>query len=149
MARGCPRRQPPHCRPPRRANPPPPTPEIDRAAGAQRGAYCAALCAGCPRRLPTSQSANNFGEFFVKRTDYCGRIDSRFLDQTVTLTGWVHRRRDHGGIIFIDLRDREGLVQVVCDPDRAATFATAEALRHEYCIAGAGRVRPRPGGTSK
>jgi aspartyl-tRNA synthetase len=83
----------------------------------------------------------------VKRTDYCGRIDRRFLGQTVTLTGWVHRRRDHGGVIFIDLRDREGLVQIVCDPDRAATFATGETLRHEYCIAVTGRVRPRPEGT--
>jgi len=83
----------------------------------------------------------------VKRTDYCGRIDRRFLDQTVTLTGWVHRRRDHGGVIFIDLRDREGLVQVVCDPDRAATFTIAESLRNEYCIEVTGRVRPRPPGT--
>ncbi|MBK9114062.1 MAG: aspartate--tRNA ligase [Betaproteobacteria bacterium] len=83
----------------------------------------------------------------MKRTDYCGRIDRRFLDQTVTLTGWVHRRRDHGGVIFVDLRDREGLVQVVCDPDRAATFATAETLRNEFCIAVTGRVRPRPAGT--
>ena len=83
----------------------------------------------------------------MKRTDYCGRIDRRFLEQTVTLTGWVHRHRDHGGVIFIDLRDREGLVQIVCDPDRAATFATAETLRHEYCIAVTGRVRPRPEGT--
>jgi aspartyl-tRNA synthetase len=83
----------------------------------------------------------------VKRTDYCGRIDRRHLDQTVTLMGWVHRRRDHGGVIFIDLRDREGLVQVVCDPDRAATFATAETLRNEYCVAVTGRVRPRPAGT--
>ena len=83
----------------------------------------------------------------MKRTDYCGRIDRRFLEQTVTLTGWVHRRRDHGGVIFIDLRDREGLVQIVCDPDHAATFATAETLRHEYCIAVTGRVRPRPEGT--
>jgi aspartyl-tRNA synthetase len=83
----------------------------------------------------------------VKRTDYCGRIDRRFLDQTVTLMGWVHRRRDHGGIIFIDLRDREGLVQVVCDPDRAATFAIAETLRNEFCVAVTGRVRPRPEGT--
>ena len=61
--------------------------------------------------------------------------------------GWVHRRRDHGGVIFIDLRDREGIVQVVSDPDRAATFATAEKLRSEYCIAVRGRVRPRPEGT--
>ncbi|MCC6870710.1 MAG: aspartate--tRNA ligase [Burkholderiales bacterium] len=83
----------------------------------------------------------------MKRTDYCGRIDRRFLDQTVTLTGWVHRRRDHGGVIFIDLRDREGLVQVVCDPDRAATFTIAESLRNEYCIEVTGRVRPRPPGT--
>ncbi len=83
----------------------------------------------------------------MKRTDYCGRIDRRFLGQTVTLTGWVHRRRDHGGVIFIDLRDREGLVQVVCDPDRAATFAKAEALRNEYCIGVTGLVRPRPEGT--
>ncbi|MEO8508792.1 MAG: aspartate--tRNA ligase [Betaproteobacteria bacterium] len=83
----------------------------------------------------------------MKRTDYCGRIDRRHLDQTVTLMGWVHRRRDHGGVIFIDLRDREGLVQVVCDPDRAATFATAETLRNEYCVAVTGRVRSRPAGT--
>ena len=83
----------------------------------------------------------------MKRTDYCGRIDRRFLDQTVTIMGWVHRRRDHGGIIFIDLRDREGLVQVVCDPDRAATFAIAETLRNEYCVEVTGKVRPRPAGT--
>ncbi len=83
----------------------------------------------------------------MERTDYCGRIDRRLLEQTVTLTGWVHRRRDHGGVIFIDLRDREGLVQIVCDPDRAATFAIAEKLRNEFCIAVTGRVRPRPVGT--
>ncbi|HEY5862794.1 MAG TPA: aspartate--tRNA ligase [Casimicrobiaceae bacterium] len=83
----------------------------------------------------------------MKRTDYCGLIDRRYLDQTVTLAGWVHRRRDHGGVIFIDLRDREGLVQIVCDPDRAATFATAESLRNEFCISVTGRVRPRPAGT--
>ena len=84
----------------------------------------------------------------MKRTDYSGLIDRRYLDQTVTVTGWVHRRRDHGGVIFIDLRDREGLLQVVADPDRAETFATAEKLRHEYCIAVTGKVRPRPGGTT-
>jgi aspartyl-tRNA synthetase len=84
----------------------------------------------------------------LKRTDYCGSVDRRLLDQTVTLTGWVHRRRDHGGVIFVDLRDREGLVQIVCDPDRAATFAVAEKLRHEFCIAVTGRVRLRPAGTT-
>ena len=83
----------------------------------------------------------------MNRTDYCGRIDRRYLDQTITVMGWVHRRRDHGGVIFVDLRDREGLVQVVCDPDRAQTFATAETLRNEYCIEVTGRVRARPEGT--
>jgi aspartyl-tRNA synthetase len=83
----------------------------------------------------------------LKRTDYCGRISRRHLAQTVTLMGWVHRRRDHGGVIFIDLRDREGLVQIVCDPDRAATFAIAEGLRNEFVISVTGVVRPRPEGT--
>jgi aspartyl-tRNA synthetase len=83
----------------------------------------------------------------VKRTDYCGRIDRKRLGQTVSVCGWVHRRRDHGGVIFIDLRDREGLVQVVCDPDRAETFAGAGKLRHEFVIAVTGLVRPRPEGT--
>ncbi len=83
----------------------------------------------------------------MKRTDYCGRIDTRYLARTVTLAGWVHRRRDHGGVIFVDLRDREGLVQVVCDPDRAATFATAEKLRNEFCVRVTGLVRARPDGT--
>ena len=83
----------------------------------------------------------------MKRTDYCGRIDRRRLTQTVTVCGWVHRRRDHGGVIFIDLRDREGLVQIVCDPDRVATFAVAEKLRNEFVVAATGLVRPRPEGT--
>ena len=81
------------------------------------------------------------------RTQYCGLVDRRYLDQTVTVMGWVHRRRDHGGVIFIDLRDREGLVQVVCDPDRADTFATAEKIRMEYVVKITGRVRERPAGT--
>jgi aspartyl-tRNA synthetase len=81
------------------------------------------------------------------RTDYCGLISAKHLDQTVTLSGWVHRRRDHGGVIFIDLRDREGLVQVVCDPDNAETFATAEKIRNEYVVKITGLVRPRPEGT--
>src|SRR6202022_3972569 len=83
----------------------------------------------------------------LKRTDYCGRIDCTRLGQIITVCGWVHRRRDHGGVIFIDLRDREGLVQIVCDPDRAATFAAAETLRHEYVVRATGLVRPRPEGT--
>jgi aspartyl-tRNA synthetase len=83
----------------------------------------------------------------VKRTDYCGRIDRARLGQIVTVCGWVHRRRDHGGVIFIDLRDREGLLQIVCDPDRAVTFAAAEKLRNEYVIAVTGLVRPRREGT--
>jgi aspartyl-tRNA synthetase len=83
----------------------------------------------------------------LKRTDYCGRIDRKLLGQAVSVCGWVHRRRDHGGVIFVDLRDREGLVQIVCDPDRAATFATAEKLRHEFVIAATGVVRLRPEGT--
>jgi len=81
------------------------------------------------------------------RTNYCGLIDSSYLSQTVTLCGWVHRRRDHGGVIFIDLRDREGLVQVVCDPDTPETFAVADRLRSEYVVQVQGRVRPRPQGT--
>jgi aspartyl-tRNA synthetase len=81
------------------------------------------------------------------RTTYCGLVSETLLDQTVTLMGWAHRRRDHGGVIFIDLRDREGLVQVVCDPDRAAMFATAEGVRNEFCLKVIGRVRARPAGT--
>src|SRR5262245_49469095 len=92
-------------------------------------------------------ATNRPSETRLKRTEYCGRIDRRYLGQMVTLAGWVHRRRDHGGVIFIDLRDREGLVQVVCDPDRAATFSVAEKLRSEFVISVTGRVRPRPEGT--
>ncbi len=81
------------------------------------------------------------------RTHYCGLVTVQELDLTVQLCGWVHRRRDHGGVIFIDLRDREGLVQVVCDPDRAHMFAIAEKLRNEFCVRIAGLVRRRPAGT--
>ncbi|MBX3617599.1 aspartate--tRNA ligase [Nitrosomonas sp.] len=81
------------------------------------------------------------------RTNYCGAINAGYLDQTVTLFGWVHRRRDHGGVIFIDLRDREGLVQIVCDPDNAATFQIAEKVRNEYVLTITGKVRKRPEGT--
>jgi aspartyl-tRNA synthetase len=81
------------------------------------------------------------------RTCYAGEVAADRLDQEVTLFGWVHRRRDHGGVIFIDLRDREGLAQVVCDPDRAAMFATAERVRNEFCVRVTGKVRRRPAGT--
>ncbi|HEY7657878.1 MAG TPA: aspartate--tRNA ligase [Burkholderiales bacterium] len=81
------------------------------------------------------------------RSEYCGLINRRHLGQAVTLCGWVHRRRDHGGVIFVDLRDREGLVQVVCDPDSPETFKTADRLRAEYVIRVEGRVRERPQGT--
>ena len=106
----------------------------------------------CPARVPPRTNFHRIPRrtqrrLAVKRTDYCGRIDRRFLDQTVTLLGWVHRRRDHGGVIFIDLRDREGLVQVVCDPDRAEMFAIAETLRNEFVHRVTGRVRARPEGT--
>jgi aspartyl-tRNA synthetase len=81
------------------------------------------------------------------RTHYCGELNSSHTDQQVTLVGWAHRRRDHGGVIFIDLRDREGRVQVVFDPDAAETFATAERVRSEYVLQVRGRVRNRPEGT--
>ncbi|HTP97045.1 MAG TPA: aspartate--tRNA ligase [Burkholderiales bacterium] len=82
------------------------------------------------------------------RTEYCGRVNRGHLGQDVTLYGWVQRRRDHGGVIFIDLRDREGLLQVVCDPDDAALFQIAEKARNEYVLRIAGRVRERPAGSA-
>jgi aspartyl-tRNA synthetase len=82
------------------------------------------------------------------RTTYCGLVSETLLGQTVTLMGWAHRRRDHGGVIFIDLRDREGMVQVVCDPDRAAMFKVAEDIRNEFCLKVVGKVRARPAGTA-
>ena len=81
------------------------------------------------------------------RTHYCGQINAGLVDQDVTLCGWAHRRRDHGGVIFIDLRDREGLAQIVCDPDRAEMFARAEGVRNEFVLKVIGKVRRRPTGT--
>ena len=81
------------------------------------------------------------------RSNYCGLVTEALLGQTVSLCGWVNRRRDHGGVIFVDLRDREGYVQVVCDPDRADMFTTAEGVRNEFCIQVKGLVRARPEGT--
>jgi aspartyl-tRNA synthetase len=94
------------------------------------------------------------GEPAERRTDmamrshYCGLVTEALLGQTVQLCGWVNRRRDHGGVIFIDLRDREGYVQVVCDPDRAEMFKTAEDVRNEFCVQVTGLVRARPEGTT-
>jgi aspartyl-tRNA synthetase len=82
------------------------------------------------------------------RSQYCGNVTEADLGSTVTLCGWVNRRRDHGGVIFVDLRDREGYVQVVCDPDRAAMFEQAEMLRNEFCVQIKGLVRARPPGTA-
>ncbi len=82
------------------------------------------------------------------RSHYCGVVDAGFIDQEVTLCGWVHRRRDHGGVIFIDLRDREGLIQVVIDPDTAEIFSIAEQVRNEYVLKITGKVRARPPGTT-
>ena len=81
------------------------------------------------------------------RTNYCGLTTEELLGQSVSLCGWVHRRRDHGGVIFIDLRDREGLVQVVCDPDRPEMFKVTESVRNEFCLRITGVVRNRPDGT--
>jgi aspartyl-tRNA synthetase len=81
------------------------------------------------------------------RTHYCGDINATLTGEEVAVAGWVHRRRDHGGVIFIDLRDREGILQVVCDPDTAELFAQAERIRSEYVLSIKGKVRPRPEGT--
>ena len=82
------------------------------------------------------------------RSEYCGLVTEALMGQQVTLCGWVNRRRDHGGVIFIDLRDREGYVQVVCDPDRPKMFQVAEDIRNEFCIQVKGLVRARPAGTT-
>src|SRR5487761_2449223 len=82
------------------------------------------------------------------RTHYCGQLNVSNLGQTVTLCGWAHRRRDHGGVIFIDLRDREGLAQVVCNPEQQGMFKIAESVRNEYVLRITGLVRRRPEGAS-
>src|SRR5688572_14233775 len=82
------------------------------------------------------------------RTHYCGELSAALIDRSVTLCGWAHRRRDHGGVIFVDLRDREGLAQVVFDPDRAEAFAIAERVRSEFVLRVGGKVRRRPGDTA-
>ena len=81
------------------------------------------------------------------RSNYCGELNESFIDQEVQLCGWVHRRRDHGGVIFLDVRDREGIAQVVYDPDTVESFAMAEGVRNEFVIRVTGIVRLRPEGT--
>ena len=81
------------------------------------------------------------------RTHYCGDINASLIGDEVTVAGWVHRRRDHGGVIFIDLRDRSGILQVVCDPDTEELFAMAERVRGEFVLSIRGKIRPRPEGT--
>jgi aspartyl-tRNA synthetase len=81
------------------------------------------------------------------RTHFSGQVNDQLIGERITLAGWVHRRRDHGGVIFIDIRDRDGLVQVVCNPDNADVFAVAEKLRNEFVIRASGQVRARPAGT--
>jgi aspartyl-tRNA synthetase len=83
----------------------------------------------------------------IMRTHYCGHLNREHIGQTVTLCGWAHRRRDHGGVIFIDLRDREGMAQIVIDPDTPETFATAETVRNEFVLKVTCKVRARPEGT--
>src|SRR5262249_58139497 len=78
------------------------------------------------------------------RTHYCGLVDEALVDQDVTLCVWADPRRDHGGVIFIDLRDHEGIVQVVVEPENAAAFAVAEQVRYEFCLRIRGKVRARP-----
>src|SRR3979411_2820896 len=82
------------------------------------------------------------------RTHYCGQVGESSMGQVVTVAGWAHRRRDHGGVIFVDLRDREGLLQIVFERERAAVFAMAERVRNEYVLKVTGLVRVRPGGTA-
>jgi len=82
------------------------------------------------------------------RSHYCGQVNEKLVGQEVTVAGWVHRRRDHGGVIFVDLRDRDGLLQIVIDPDNKAQFAEAEKLRNEFVVKVRGLVRERPAGTA-
>src|ERR1700722_15844249 len=93
---------------------------------------------GCLRNIPRPM-----------RSHYCGQVNEKLIGTEVTVAGWVHRRRDHGGVIFIDLRDREGLLQIVFDPDAAKMFEEAGKLRNEFVIRVRGLVRSRPAGPGR
>jgi len=99
------------------------------------------------RDMTQSTSPNDLITKSDNRDAYCGAVDERLLEQTITIVGWVHRRRDHGGVIFLDMRDRAGILQVVVDPDTPEAFATADAVRPEYVLKITGRVRRRYEGT--
>src|SRR5699024_5374812 len=107
--------------------------------------FLPALRAGPDRYQHSSQTPDTTGTGM--RSHYCGGINESHIDQEVTLCGWVHRRRDHGGVIFLDLRDRDGISQVVIDPDTPESFALAEKVRSEFVVQVTGRVRRRPAGT--
>jgi aspartyl-tRNA synthetase len=103
---------------------------------------------GCrPARISARISGLDGRQDTVMRSHYCGDLDASHVGRDVELCGWVHRRRDHGGVIFLDVRDRNGIVQVVYDPDIPDSFATADRVRNEYVLRVTGRVRPRPQGT--
>src|ERR1700722_19305318 len=103
----------------------------------------------CPRTAQALAS-RAFLKWFLSRmrTHYCGQVNESLTGQTVPVAGWAPRRRDHGGVIFVDLRDREGLLQIVFDPDKAAVFAMAERGRNEFVLKIKGLVRARPPGTA-
>ena len=113
--------------------------------------YSMAFYLGVIRVYPRTAShrtefADHRKHHTMMRSHYCGQLNESLADQEVTLCGWVHRRRDHGGVIFLDIRDRDGLAQVVFDPDRADTFAKADRARSEYVVKVTGKVRLRPEG---
>ena len=85
---------------------------------------------------------------YKRQSHNCGQVNESLIDQVVTVSGWAHRRRDHGGVIFIDLRDASGILQVVVDPDAVDAFALAETVRNEHVLNITARVRPRPEGTT-
>src|ERR1035437_8958119 len=96
-----------------------------------------------PGPLPMTHYLSSSPITNTMRTHYCGLVSAAELDQTVVLCGWVDTRRDHGGVIFIDLRDHEGVVQIVVDPDHVAAFKTASEVGYEYCLRVSGTVRRR------
>ena len=100
------------------------------------------------RRQPGNIAALSTSVGLFMRSHYCGQVNEKLVGQEVTVAGWVHRRRDHGGVIFVDLRDREGLLQIVFDPDNQAQFSEAEKLRNEFVVQVRGLVRERPAGTA-